>query len=151
MRQIPAPQVTPKMAPAAESEEGAPICTRIQARARPTTSLPRASMIWETAVGTMLEWPCAYPRKVERTHTKKQAGAMACTAWTAMPSPWRSARGWASRNMTAKLTVPRTKKAARATLKIRRTWLRRPRALASAMLLDRATGRPAVDTISSRL
>jgi hypothetical protein len=30
-----------------------------QASARPTTSLKSASMIWETAVGTMLEWPCA--------------------------------------------------------------------------------------------
>ena len=56
---MPAPQVTPKMAPAAESAELAPFWTRIQARARPITSFPRASMTWETAVGTMLEWPWA--------------------------------------------------------------------------------------------
>ena len=76
---------------------------------------------------------------------------MARTAWTAAPSPWRSARGWARANITAKLMVPRTKKAARATLKVRWTWLRLPRVLASEMLLERATGRPAVETISSRL
>ena len=68
------------MAPAAEKAEDMPCCTKNQARARPMISLPRASMIWDTAVGTMLECPWAYPRKVERTHTKKQAGAMAWTA-----------------------------------------------------------------------
>ena len=53
--------------------------------------------------------------------------------------------------MTTKLTVPRTKKVTRATLKMRWTWLRLPRVLASEMLLERATGSPAVETISSRL
>ena len=56
---MPAPLVTPKMAPAAESELAAPRLTSSQARARPMTSLPRASITWDTAVGTMLEWPWA--------------------------------------------------------------------------------------------
>ena len=56
---MPAPQVTPKMAPAAASAEEAPARTSTQDRARPMISLPRASMIWDTAVGTMLPWPWA--------------------------------------------------------------------------------------------
>ena len=49
------------------------------------------------------------------------------------------------------LAMPSTRKAVRATRNTRLTWFRRPRALASEMVLDRATGRPAVEMVSSRL
>ena len=49
------------------------------------------------------------------------------------------------------LMAPRITKVSRATRKIRWTWFRRSMALASEMVLDMATGRPAVETISRRL
>ena len=85
------------------------------------------------------------------THTKKQDRAITRTAGAARLSPWRLARGWAKRNMMRLLAMPSTKKAVRATRNTRLTWFRRPRALASEMVLDMATGRPAWEIISSRL
>ena len=37
--------------------EEAVLDTMKEARARPITSLHRASMVWDTAVGVMMEWP----------------------------------------------------------------------------------------------
>ena len=84
-------------------------------------------------------------------HTKKQDRAITRTAGAAKLSPWRLARSWAKRNITRLLMVPRMTKVTRQTRKTRSTWLRRFRALASEMVLDMATGRPAVEIISSRL
>ena len=84
-------------------------------------------------------------------HTKKHDRAITRTAGAARLSPCKMARGWAKRNMMRLLTVPRMTKVTRATRKTRLTWLRRFRALASEMVLDIATGRPAVETMSSRL
>ena len=51
------PTVTPVMAPAAATSGSLPCFTSQKASPRPTTSLHRASMIWETEVGAMLLWP----------------------------------------------------------------------------------------------
>ena len=51
--------VTPPMAPAAEISLPKPRYSRYQAKNRPTMSLVRASSTWDTAVGTMSEWPWA--------------------------------------------------------------------------------------------
>ena len=77
--------------------------------------------------------------------------AITRTAGAARLSPWRMARGWAKKNIMLALTAPSTRKVVKATRKTRLTWFRRPRALASEMVLDMATGRPAVEIISSRL
>ena len=59
------------------------------------------------------------------------------------------ARASARKNITKKEMSPRVRNSTRARRKVRRTWLRRFRALASLTSLDTATGRPAVDTVSS--
>ena len=84
-------------------------------------------------------------------HTKKQDSAITRTAGAARLSPWRLARGWAKTNITRLLMEPRMTKVTSATRKTRFTWFRRSRALASEMVLDMATGRPAVEIISSTL
>ena len=85
------------------------------------------------------------------THKKKQDRAITRTAGAARLSPG----GWPGlgkkRNMMRPLAMPSTRKAVRATRNTRLTWFRRPRALASEMVLDMATGRPAWEIISSRL
>ena len=51
------PQDTPMMAPTLPSSGFWITLTRNRARARPTTSLKKASMTWEIPVGIMLKWP----------------------------------------------------------------------------------------------
>ena len=84
-------------------------------------------------------------------HPEEQDSAITRTAGAARLSPWRLARGWAKTNITRLLMEPRMTKVTSATRKTRFTWFRRSRALASEMVLDMATGRPAVEIISSRL
>ena len=84
-------------------------------------------------------------------HTKKQDRAITRTAGAARLSPCKFARGWAKINMMRLLMEPKMMNVTRATWNTRLTWLRRFRALASEMVFDMATGRSAVETISSRL
>ena len=65
------------MAPAAAMASSFRVSLNAEASARPTTSLHSASMIWDTAVGVMREWPWKYPRKADRGQMKNTAGARA--------------------------------------------------------------------------
>ena len=71
------PTDTPRMAPAAARDSSTWALTRKEANASPTPSLHRASMIWETAVGVMREWPWKYPRRADMGQMKNTAGARA--------------------------------------------------------------------------
>ena len=66
----------------------------------------------------------------------------------AMESPIRPARRAAPKYMMKKEMSPSAKKAPRATRNTLCTWSRRPMVLASDTILDRATGRPAVEMVS---
>ena len=60
------------------------------------------------------------------------------------------AASWLGKStMIRQHSTPREQKAVRARRKTLRTWLPRPRALASDTSLDRATGSPPVDTMIS--
>ena len=54
------------------------------------------------------------------------------------------------RSIASVPNVPTARNKAMAVLKQRRIWLRRPVALASLMSLLRASGRPAVDSVSKK-
>ena len=85
-------------------------------------------------------------------HTHSTDGARAMTQYTALGllmTIW--AMGAASTVIQKKLMRPRIRKVIKATRKVRWTWLWRPRALASEMVLDRATGRPAVEMVRKKL
>ena len=56
-RPVAAPTVTPEMAPAAHRPGSDPCRTSSQATVRPTVSLQADSMIWLTAVGSILPRP----------------------------------------------------------------------------------------------
>ena len=80
------------------------------------------------------------------THTT--AGAKARMPGAALESFISPASQSARKNITPKDTRPRAKNSTRARRKMRWTWFRRSRALASLTSLDTATGRPAVETVS---
>ncbi len=83
--------------------------------------------------------------------TKKQDRDRARIEGAVRALPWRQARGWANRSIIRLLSTPRAKKVYRETRNTRSTCRPRPRVVASEMVLDMATGKPAVATISSRL
>ena len=85
---------------------------------------------------------------MRQTHTR--AGASMEMAASASGEPMKSARMRLKISMNRVLVMPRTKKAALATRKVRRSWFRRPRASATETMRLRATGRPAVERVSSR-
>ena len=51
-----------------------------QARPTPIITLVTASMVWEVAVGTMLERPWKYPRMLDSMEMKNRVGARAIMA-----------------------------------------------------------------------
>ena len=100
----------------------------------------------------MSEWPWAWPRKADMMHTERTAGERAITHQTAFSLLMMKLDvGPASTDMQKALTRPITKKVKRDTRKTFCTWFSRPRAWASEMVLERATGRPAVEMVKKKL
>ena len=73
---------TPTMAPTAAQRSGSTSTFWMIAKASPTpmTTLVTASMVWEVAVGTMLERPWKYPRRADSMEMKNRVGARAIMA-----------------------------------------------------------------------
>ena len=81
-------------------------------------SLHSASMIWEMAVGRMLECPWAYPRREDMQHTNSADGASTRTHSNALGLDMAWVSGFANTDMITALIRPRVKKVMTPTLKI---------------------------------
>ena len=85
-----------------------------------------ASMIWETAVGTMLLRPWKYPRRADMMEMKNMVGARAMTALSARGLPENSAMGTAPKNMARHPRRPMVKNSQKATENTRSASFWRP-------------------------
>ena len=108
---------------------------------RPRTSLPSASITWETAVGVMFRRPSLWTDTIQQ---KKTAGAIITMGQKLPGMPTKPGYTNAAPSMTSAPTVPVTKNTLRATRYITCTSrYRRSDTLADTMR-DTAMGKPAM-------
>ena len=104
-------------------------------------------MVWEVAVGTMLERPWKYPRMLDSMEMKNSVGARAIMAKLDSGLPYHWAIWLAPKNITRQPNSPRKKNSQKATENTRSASRRRPWEVAVPTMRETA---PGMESIKNR-